>query len=99
MRVTILGSGAIGGIAGAWMSMAGEDVTFVDENRDHVHALRVAGLLIDGGRGDHRLPPQRACTPDELHGPLACVFLAVKSQHTRDAVTAVSPLLAPDGFV
>ena len=40
MRVTIVGSGAIGGIAGAWMSMAGEDVTFVDVNRDHVEHLR-----------------------------------------------------------
>jgi 2-dehydropantoate 2-reductase len=99
MNVTVVGSGAIGGIAGAWMAMAGEDVTFVDVNRDHVDALRTTGLLIDGGRGDHRLAPQRACTPEELRGPLACVFLAVKSQHTRDAVTAVSPLLAPDGFV
>jgi len=63
MRITIVGAGAIGGIAGAWMSMAGEDVTFVDTNREHVEHLRTQGLLIDGGRGDQRLGPQRAHTP------------------------------------
>lgn len=99
MRVTIVGAGAIGGIAGAWMSMAGEDVTFVDQNRDHVEHLRARGLLIDGGRGDRRLGPQRAHTPDELAEPLECVFLAVKSQHTRGAVERIAPLLRPDGFV
>jgi len=99
MRVTIVGSGAIGGIAGAWMSMAGEDVTFVDANREHVEHLRTQGLLIDGGRGDRRLPPQRALTPDELTEPLECVFLSVKSQHTTAAVETIKPLLRPDGFV
>jgi len=99
MRITIVGAGAIGGIAGAWMSMAGEDVTFVDTNREHIEHLRTRGLLIDGGRGDHRLPPQRAYTPGELRDPLECVFLSVKSQHTKDAVEGIAHLLGPDGFI
>ncbi len=57
-KVTIVGSGAIGGLTGAWMAMAGEDVTFVDINREHVDAIRTRGLFIDGARGDHTLPPQ-----------------------------------------
>jgi len=99
MRITIVGAGAIGGIAGAWMSMAGEDVTFVDTNREHVEHLRTQGLLIDGGRGDQRLGPQRAHTPDELRDPLECVFLSVKSQHTREAVEGIKHLLRPESFV
>jgi len=81
------------------MSMAGEDVTFVDINRAHVEHLRTQGLLVDGGRGDHRLAPQKACTPDELRDPLECVFLAVKSQHTKAAVEGIRHLLGPEGFV
>ena len=38
MTVTIVGSRAI---AGASMSMAGEDVTVVNVNRAHVEALRL----------------------------------------------------------
>lgn len=35
MKIQIVGVGAIGGIAGAWMAKAGEDVTFVDANPHH----------------------------------------------------------------
>jgi len=99
MRITIVGAGAIGGLTGAWLAMGGEDVTFVDANREHVEALRTTGLRIDGGRGVHRLGPQRAYTPDELTDPLECVLLAVKSQHTREAVDGIRHLLRPDGFI
>lgn len=99
MKVTIVGSGAIGGMAGAWMSMAGEDVTFVDVNQEHVEAIRTTGLLIDGARGDVRLPPQKAFTPAELTERLECVFLACKAHHTREAVEGIKHLLGPDSFV
>ncbi len=99
MKVTIVGAGAIGGLAGAWMSMAGENVTFVDVNREHVEALRTRGLRIDGARGEHVLPPQNARTPDELIDPLECVFLAVKSQHTAQAIDGITHLLRPESFV
>jgi 2-dehydropantoate 2-reductase len=99
MKVHIVGSGAIGGLAGAWMSMGGEDVTFVDVNKDHVEALRTKGLLIDGARGDHVLPAQKAFTPAELNEPLECVFLACKAQHTAGAVDAIKHLLGSESFV
>ena len=99
MKVTIVGSGAIGGLAGSWMAMAGEDVTFCDVNRDHVNAIKTTGIHIDGARDDHYLPPQKACTPDELKGPLECVFLSCKAQHTRDAVLGIQHALGPESFV
>jgi 2-dehydropantoate 2-reductase len=50
-------------------------------------------------KDNHRLPPQKAMTPEELAEPLGCVFLAVKSQHTAEALEFIEPLLRPDGFV
>jgi 2-dehydropantoate 2-reductase len=99
VKIHVIGAGAIGGLAGAWMSMAGNDVTFVDANREHVQAMRTTGLAINGARGQHRLPPQHAVAPDELAEPLDCVFLAVKSQYTAEALQPVKALLRPDGFV
>jgi 2-dehydropantoate 2-reductase len=99
MKVHVVGAGAIGGLAGAWMSRAGVDVTFVDVDREHVQALRSAGVVINGARGCHRLPPQRALTPDELAEPLGCVFLAVQSQHTAEASRWIEPRLRSDGVV
>jgi Asp-tRNA(Asn)/Glu-tRNA(Gln) amidotransferase A subunit family amidase/ketopantoate reductase len=40
-----------------------------------------------------------AVTPEELPAGLGTVLLAVKSQHTADALGEIVPRLAPDGFV
>ncbi len=44
MKITILGAGAIGGLAGADMTQAGHDVTLVDRWAEHVAALNAVGL-------------------------------------------------------
>ena len=98
MRITIVGAGAIGGLAGAFMHQAGHDVLLVDRWRDHVDAINARGLFIDGVRGERtiRLP---AATPDQLTAPLAEVLIATKSQHTLDAVRQILPLLTPSSFI
>ena len=98
MKVTVVGAGAIGGLAGAYMSEAGYDVTLVDRWAEHVAALRERGLFIDGVRGEKRVPVQ-ALMPHEVVGPLEAVLVATKSQHTLEAVRAVLPLLGDDGFI
>src|SRR6516225_7942829 len=98
MTVTIIGAGAIGGLAGAYMTRAGHDVLLVDRWAEHVDALNARGLIIDGVRGDLTVPV-RAATPDRLSGPLDMVLVATKSQHTLDAVRQILPLLTPGSAV
>lgn len=97
-RITVIGAGAIGGVAGAWLSAAGHEVLLVDIERAHVEEINRSGLRISGIRGDRtfRLP---ACLPEALHGPLGFVILAVKAQHTEAALAPVAELLVGDGFV
>jgi 2-dehydropantoate 2-reductase len=98
MRVTIVGAGAIGGLAGAYMTRAGYDVVLVDRWAEHVAALRRDGVRIDGIRGD-LVVPVKALTPDELRGPLEAVLVATKSQHTAEAVRQLVPHVGPDTFI
>ena len=98
MKVTIIGAGAIGGLAGAHMSRAGYDVTLVDRWAEHVAAMNGRGMYIDGIRGEMRIPV-KALTPDQLGGPLEAVLIATKSQHTESAARLAIPLLGPDGFI
>ncbi len=98
MRITIVGAGAIGGVASAYLAQAGHDVTLVDREAAHVEAINRDGLRISGYRGELRLP-MRAVLPEQLEGPLHDVILAVKAQHTATALEPVARLLAPDGFV
>jgi len=98
VKFTIVGAGAIGGLAGAYMSRAGHDVTLVDRWVEHVDALNTRGLYIDGVRGTMTIPV-RATTPEHLAGPLEAVLVATKSQHTLEAVRQILPLLNRDSFV
>ena len=47
--ITIYGAGAIGGLTGACLARAGEDVLMVDKVADHVEAMNRRGLRITGG--------------------------------------------------
>lgn len=98
MRITIIGAGAIGGLAAAWMTRAGHDVTVVDRWAEHIDAIKQRGLCIDGVRGEHRVQV-RALHPHELQGPLEAVLIATKSQHTLEALDSVLPHFGPDTFV
>jgi 2-dehydropantoate 2-reductase len=95
--ITIYGSGAIGGVVGAFMANAGEDVLFVDKAVEHVDAMNAAGLRISGSKSLEI--PARAVVPKDLKGPLGLVFLAVKSQDTQAALDTIAPLAGADTVV
>ena len=45
-KIAIVGTGAVGGYAGAYMAQAGEDVTFIDFWPENVEKMRADGLKI-----------------------------------------------------
>jgi len=98
MKITIIGSGAIGGLAGAYLTEAGHDVLLVDRWVEHVTALNDKGMIIDGVRGDKTVKV-KAATPDKLSGDLGVVLIATKSQHTIEALKQIIPMLTPDSMV
>ena len=97
MTITIYGAGAIGGVVGAFMANAGEDVLFVDKAVEHVDAMNATGLRISGSTSLE--VPVRAVLPKDLKGPLGLVFLAVKSQDTEAALDTIAPLVGPDTVI
>ena len=51
-RVVVFGAGAIGGLFGAYMAKAGEDVLLVDRVKAYVDAINATGLRISGFDAD-----------------------------------------------
>jgi 2-dehydropantoate 2-reductase len=94
----VVGAGAIGGTIGARLVRDGHSVLFCDAAADHVAAINAGGLAIEGPV-ETFTAHAAAVMPDELPDGLSTVLLAVKSQHTEDALAAIAPRLAPDGFI
>jgi 2-dehydropantoate 2-reductase len=96
--IVIWGAGAIGGTLGAYWAKAGIDVLLVDVAHEHVKACRTLGLSIEGPIDTFtQIVP--AVTPVELRGRFGRIVLAVKAQHTPEALAALAPHLRQDGFV
>jgi 2-dehydropantoate 2-reductase len=92
MRCAVWGSGAIGGVVGAGMAAAGEDVLLVDVAPEHVQAMNENGLTIRIADEEQRVKV-RAALPQDVEGTFDLVFLAVKSQYTQAALDAIEPHL------
>src|SRR5437660_7323243 len=104
-RIAIVGTGAVGGYAGAHMAQAGEDVTFVDFWPENVETIRAKGLRISHLRD----VPEFTTAAPALHvtelqrfskeRPIDIAFVCTKSYDTAWATTMIRQYLAPSGFV
>ncbi len=97
MAITVYGAGAIGGLTGASLAKAGEDVLFVDKVAEHVDALNREGMKITGYA--NFTAKVRACLPQDLKGPLGLTYLTVKSQDTEEALDVIAPQVGPETVV
>ena len=98
MDYVVVGAGAIGGTIGAQLARDGHDVLLCDADAEHVAAIKRQGLTIEGPVEQFTVRAA-VVSPDQLPNELDAVLLAVKTQHTQDALDAIAPRLAPDGFV
>lgn len=104
-RIAIIGTGAVGGYAGAHMTKAGEDVTFVDFWPENVEVMRSRGLKISHLKdvADFTVPV-KALHITELQkvskeAPFDIAFVCTKSYDTEWATVMVRQYLSPHGFV
>lgn len=104
-RIAVMGTGAVGGYAGAHMAQAGEDITFIDPWPEHVETMRAKGLRISHIRDVPEFTvPVRALHLTEVQHfakekPIDIAFVCMKSYDTRWATAMISQYLAPQGFI
>ena len=103
-QIAIMGTGAVGGYAGAHMAQAGHDVTFIDPWPEHVERMRSHGLRISHVTGEEFTTPVRALhLTDAQHlakeKPIDIAFVCMKSYDTGWATRMIAQYLAPNGFV
>src|SRR5881227_921503 len=104
-KIAIMGTGAVGGYAGAHMVQAGEDVTFIDPWPEHVEQIRTHGLRITHARDvaefSVRARALHVTDAQQLarEPPVDIAFVCMKSYDTAWATTLIHQYLAPNGYV
>ena len=98
MRIIVIGIGPIGGIIGGRLARAGNDITFVDIDKEHLAAIREKGLQVDVPDGPFNVKIN-AVFPDQIQGKYDLGAIAVRSNYTADALNTIMPHLANDGML
>src|ERR1700679_1223286 len=104
-KIAVMGTGAVGGYAGAHMAQAGEDITFIDPWPEHVETMRSKGLRIthirDVPEFTVKVRAMHVTDAQQLakEKPIDIAFVCMKSYDTEWAATLIAQYLAPGGFV
>jgi 2-dehydropantoate 2-reductase len=86
MRYVVYGAGAVGGVIGGRLHLAGSPVTLIARG-EHLVAIRAHGLVLDAGDGRHRVEAPATDTAAEVGWTDdTVVVLAVKSHQAAAAL-------------
>ena len=100
MKIAILGgAGAMGGIFGAYLSKAGQEVFLIDVSRPAIDAINDAGLSVeekDGSTAIYRVP---ATDNPASVGPVDLIVNFVKCYHTEAAIRGAAPMIGADTVI
>lgn len=99
MKIAIIGAGAIGGLVGARLALAGEDVTFLVRGQN-LAAIEARGIRLVGADGiEHAATNVRATDRYDVAGPQDCVVLATKAHQVEAVLEQLPALLGPETTV
>jgi len=93
VKISIIGSGAMGSLFGGLLSRAGHDVVLYDVSREHVEAIRNSGLAIEEAGSSEVITVRPAATTDPADTRGSDVMIVfVKSTVTEEACRQFAPL-------
>lgn len=99
MRICVVGAGAIGGLMGAKLALAGEDVTLIDVGA-HLEAIKKNGLKLVMHDGAELVARDVKATDDMSEaGPQDVVIIAVKAYQIATIARDMRALFGPETAV
>jgi 2-dehydropantoate 2-reductase len=98
MKITVVGTGGVGGFFGAKLFASGQDVRFLARG-NHLKAMQQSGLTVHAPDGDMHVPADRFAETPSSENPADVVFFCVKTYDTTAAARTMGPLLSKETLV
>ncbi len=98
MKITMYGTGGVGGYFGTRLAQAGNDVSFIARG-EHLRSIQTNGLKLKSIKGDHLLRHPKATEHPQEIGSVDVVFVCVKTWQVTTTAEAIKPLIGPDTLV
>jgi ketopantoate reductase len=98
MKICVVGAGAIGGLMGAKLALAGEDVTVIDQGK-HLQAIQENGLKLIWHDGTDQVAKVKATDKVPDAGRQDIVILAVKAHYLEKVARQMPAIVGPDTMI
>ena len=98
MRVCVIGAGAIGGLMGAKLALAGNEVSVIDQG-PHLQAIRQNGLKLIWEDGSEHVAQVKAYEKCADAGEQDLVILGLKAHYLELVAKEMEPLMGPDTMI
>ncbi|BEP60126.1 2-dehydropantoate 2-reductase [Variovorax sp. V213] len=99
MKIAVIGAGAIGGLVGAKLALAGDDVTFIVRGKN-LDAIATNGFKLIGADGSEQVARSvKATDRYDQAGPQDIVILAMKAHQVEAVANDVPKLFGPETVV
>ncbi|GGX88371.1 2-dehydropantoate 2-reductase [Massilia dura] len=99
MKIAVIGAGAIGGLVGARLALAGEEVTFLVRGAN-LEAIRNRGIRLIEAGGQMQVAARVRATDDyAAAGPQDIVIVALKAHQVADVAERIGRLFGPETVV
>ena len=99
MKIAVIGAGAIGGLVGAKLALAGEDVSFIVRGAN-LDAIATNGIRPISAEGDEQVARNvKATDRYDQAGPQDIVVLAMKAHQVEAVANEVPKLFGPETVV
>ncbi len=96
MKISIIGSGAMGSLFGGRLALAGQDVVLYDIYKEHVDAINASGLSIeDAATGETTVVHPKASADPQAVADSDVLIIFVKSTTTEDAAATFKAYAKP----
>jgi 2-dehydropantoate 2-reductase len=99
MKISIVGTGAMGSVYAAHFGKAGHDVWAIDVSDEHLDAIERAGLTVSGASGSYVVEHLHVGRTPADAGPSDVWVIATKAADVDGVAAAIAPLLEPDSIV
>ena len=98
MKIVIVGPGAMGSLLAAFLIRSRADVWLFDHNKERSQEIAQSGIKIEGVSGNWQVRPKISADINEI-GPADLLIISVKSYDTKQAISAIKPLIKEDSVV
>lgn len=98
MRITVVGTGGVGGYFGGRLALAGNDVTFIARG-NHLEAILKDGLIVKSFMGEFTIKPAKATANIDAVKNADLIIICTKAWQVKEIAQQIAPLIGIETMI